>query len=290
MKNQNVDSAKQTKTKVRRVGIIAGRGNLPIALARSLRADGEMPFLLLIDGEADPDHYADYPHKVLRIEKIGQFLKTLTAEKCTHITLAGPVNRPDFKKLVPDFEGIKLLAKISGALSKGDDGLMTAITTFIKNKGFEIVGAHELTSSMSIGKEQLGITSPSDRDRQDIKEGIRIVKAIGELDIGQAAIIRDGYVLAVEAAEGTDGLLQRVKSFSWDKPAGVLVKLSKPGQDLQADMPTIGPETVTEAINANLRGIAVEAGLTLVLDKPEIIRRADEGGIFVLGVSDSFTI
>jgi hypothetical protein len=131
---------------------------------------------------------------------------------------------------------------------------------------------------------QLGAVAPSEQDKADIKTGIRIVKAIGALDIGQAAIIRDGYVLAVEAAEGTDGLLQRSGAFAWDKPAGVLVKLSKPGQDLRADMPTIGPDTVSKAVQANLRGIAVEGGLTLVLDLAEIIRRADAAGIFLIGL------
>jgi UDP-2,3-diacylglucosamine hydrolase len=290
MKNQNVDSAKHNKKNTRRIGIIAGRGNLPIALATLLRADGEDPFLLLVEGEADPKQYEQFQYQTIKIAKVGQFLKVLSNENCTHITLAGPVDRPDFKKLIPDFEGIKLIAKITGSLNKGDDGLMTAITSYIKDKGFEVVGAHELTGSMSIGKHLLGTVEPSEQDRLDIKEGIRIVKGIGELDIGQAAIIREGYVLAVEAAEGTDGLLKRVKDFSWEVPAGVLVKLSKPGQDIQADMPTIGPDTITEAIDANLRGIAVEAGLTLVLDKEESIRRANAGGIFILGISDSFQV
>ncbi|MCF8467954.1 MAG: UDP-2,3-diacylglucosamine diphosphatase LpxI [Sneathiella sp.] len=285
MKKQSVASASQNRTTPVRVGIIAGSGNLPLALASTLRARGEMPFLLLIEGEADPGQYAEFPHEIIRITKVGSFLKVLARENCTHITLAGPVKRPDLKNLVPDFEGVKLLARITGASRKGDDGLMKAITSFLKDKGFTVVGVHELASDLLVPLGQLGKIAPTERDLEDIETGIRIVKAIGALDIGQAAIIRDGYVLAVEAAEGTDGLLERSGAFAWDKRAGVLVKLTKPGQDLRADMPTIGPDTVSMAAEANLRGIAVEGGLTLVLDLPEIIRRADAAGIFVLGLA-----
>ena len=285
MKKQSVDSANPNEAKtVMRVGIIAGSGSLPLALASTLRARGQMPYLLLVEDEADSAHYTDFPHEVIRITKVGKFLKTLAREKCTHIVLAGPVKRPDLKNLMPDLEGMKLLGRITGAARKGDDGLMRAITDYLKEKGFTVVGVHELADDLLVPVGQLGKVAPTDVDNADIREGIRIVKAVGALDIGQAAIIRDGYVLAVEAAEGTDGLLRRSRDFAWEKQAGVLVKLSKPGQELKADMPTIGPETVTLAAEANLRGIAIEGGLTLILDVKETIRRADAAGLFLIGL------
>ncbi|PHQ69765.1 MAG: UDP-2,3-diacylglucosamine pyrophosphatase, partial [Sneathiella sp.] len=246
-----------------RLAIIAGQGSLPIALARSLRGNGEAPFLLLVEGEANPEDYAEFPHEVIKITKVGKFLKALAREGCSRITLAGPVRRPDMKNIVPDFEGMKLLARITAALGRGDDQLLTTITTYLADKGFEIIGVHELLADLLVPLGQLGLVAASDQDWEDIREGSRIVKAVGELDIGQAAIIRDGYTLAVEAAEGTDGLLERSAAFAWDHPAGVLVKLSKPGQDIRIDMPTIGPDTIRRAVTANLRGIAVEAGMTL---------------------------
>lgn len=284
MTRRNVASASLDNENQGRVGIVAGSGSLPLALAMTLRARGEMPYLLLIKDEADPQHYAAFPHETIRITKVGKFLKALARENCRRITLVGPVRRPDLKNLVPDFEGIKLLARITGASRKGDDGLMTAIAAYLKDKGFIVVGVHELASDLLAPAGQLGKIAAKGQDHEDITTGVRIVKAIGSLDIGQAAIIRDGYVLAVEAAEGTDGLLARSAAFAWEKPAGVLVKLSKPGQDLRADMPTIGPDTISGVIAANLRGIAVEAGLTLVIDIAEIIRRADTAGIFVIGL------
>ncbi|WP_373088436.1 LpxI family protein [Sneathiella sp.] len=284
MTRRNVASASLDNENQGRVGIVAGSGSLPLALAMTLRARGEMPYLLLIKDEADPQHYAAFPHETIRITKVGKFLKALARENCRRITLVGPVRRPDLKNLVPDFEGIKLLARITGASRKGDDGLMTAIAAYLKDKGFIVVGVHELASDLLAPAGQLGKIAAKGQDHEDITTGVRIVKAIGSLDIGQAAIIRDGYVLAVEAAEGTDGLLARSAAFAWEKPAGVLVKLSKPGQDLRADMPTIGPDTISGVIAANLRGIAVEAGLTLVIDIAEIVRRADAAGIFVIGL------
>lgn len=284
MRKRSVDSVIRNDASSMRVGIIAGSGSLPLALATALQVDGKDPYLLLIEGEADPAQYKDFSHEVIRITKVGRFLKALAREKCTHITLAGPVKRPNLKNLVPDMEGVKLLARITGASRKGDDGLMRAITGYLQEKGFTIIGAHELASDLLVPSGQLGKVSPTEQDDADIAAGVRIVKAVGALDIGQAAILRDGYVLAVEAAEGTDGLLTRSAAFAWDKRAGVLVKLSKPGQELKADMPTIGPETVTLAAEANLRGIALEEHKTLILDMKEAIRRADVAGIFLIGL------
>tara|TARA_R100000005_G_scaffold80888_1_gene48187 strand:+ start:15831 stop:16694 length:864 start_codon:yes stop_codon:yes gene_type:complete len=266
------------------IGIIAGSGSLPLALAETLRRRGDTPYLLLIEKEAAPAHYADFPHEVIRIAKVGAFLKALRREGCTSVTLAGPVRRPDFKNLLPDMEGMKLLSRIAAASRKGDDGLMRAITGFLAEKGFQVIGAHELVEELLAPLGQLGRIAPTETDEKDIAEGMRIVRAVGALDIGQGAIIREGYVLAVEAAEGTDRLLQRTAEFAWDKPAGVFVKLSKPGQELKADMPTLGPETVMLAAEANLRGIAMEAGRTLIVDLEETVQCADKKGIFLVGV------
>ncbi len=285
MKSRSVDSVSPYKAdSPYRLGIIAGSGSLPLALAETLRARGESPYLLLIENEADPAEFAGFPHEVIRITKVGAFLKALKREGCTAVTLAGPVRRPDFKSLRPDMDGVKLLARIAAAARKGDDGLMRAITGFLKERGFAIVGAHEVAEQLLTPLGQLGRIAPSEADEKDIAEGIRIVRAIGALDIGQSAIIRNQYVLAVEAAEGTDRLLARSAEFAWETPAGVFVKLSKPGQELRADMPTLGPETVSLAAAANLRGIAMEAGRTLIINLNEMIDRADKLGLFLIGI------
>ncbi|GLQ07209.1 LpxI family protein [Sneathiella chinensis] len=278
-------SVSPNKADRKRIGIIAGRGELPVNLAQSLKARGENPYILLVKGEAREEDFADFPHESIVITKVGKFLKALNREGCGVVTLAGPVNRPDFRNLIPDMEGLRLLKRIGGALSKGDDGLMRAITGYLADKGFQIIGAHELSGSLVAEPGLIGSIEPEAEDWQDIHEGLQIVKAVGALDIGQAAVIRRKYVLAVEAAEGTEALIRRCGDFAWDYPAGVLVKLSKPGQELRADMPTIGPDTVEQIQAANLKGIAVEAGKTLIVNRERIRELADRAGIFVVAVT-----
>ena len=114
---------------------------------------------------------------------------------------------------------------------------------------------------------------------------MQIARAIGALDIGQAAVVQQGLVLGVEAIDGTDALLRRVALLRRDGPGGVLVKAEKPGQERRADRPTIGPQTVALAAASGLRGIAAQTGATIVLDRAETVRRADEAGLFVVGVN-----
>lgn len=280
-----MDSVSHNNSNSERVGIIAGSGDLPLSLAKSLRKRGQDPFLLLVKGEAEPSNYADFPHEIIAITKIGKFLKSLKRENCKKVTLAGPVARPDFKNIFPDMEGLKLLTRIGTSLSKGDDGLMRSISSYIEEKGFHLVGVHELNGSLLADPGIAGIIKPTEDDLSDIKEGVRIAKAIGSLDIGQAAVIRDGYVLGVEAAEGTEKLVERCAEFAWDSPAGVLVKIAKPGQDLRADMPTIGPDTIKQVSKAGLRGVAIEAGSCLIVQKEDVIRLANDANLFIYGVA-----
>lgn len=285
MVKQNVASVSHNNNVSKRVGIIAGRGELPINLAVNLKKRGQDPFLLLVKGEASPEDYAGFPFETIAITKVGKFLKILERENCQRVTMAGPVARPDFKNIFPDLEGMKLLARIGSSVTKGDDGLMRAISSYIEDKGFELVGVHELNTEFLIKTGAMGAIHPNEDDMADIGEGVRIVQAIGALDIGQAVIIRNGYVLGVEAAEGTEKLVERCGEFSWDQPAGVLVKMAKPGQDLRADMPTIGPDTIRQVTKAHLRGLAIEADRCLIVGKEEVFRLADEAGLYLYGIA-----
>ncbi|MEP4190178.1 MAG: UDP-2,3-diacylglucosamine diphosphatase LpxI [Sneathiella sp.] len=285
MERPNVVSANHHSPRGMRTGIIAGKGNLPLDLAIDLKEQGQDPFLILVEGEADPADYTNLPHEIIPITKVGRFLKALKREACTQVTLVGPVSRPDFKHIFPDIEGLKLLGRIGASASKGDDGLLRTITTYIEEKGFKIVGAHKLTGRMTSFSGILGVHAPSDEDFKDINKGVAVIQAIGQFDIGQAVIVRNEYVLGVEAAEGTENLIRRCAGFKRDYPEGVLIKLSKPDQDLRADMPTIGPDTIDQAAETNLKGIAIQSEATLIVDKEEVVKRADRAGLFLFGVS-----
>ncbi|OUR77008.1 hypothetical protein A9Q83_12330 [Alphaproteobacteria bacterium 46_93_T64] len=285
MEKPNVVSANLNSTPGDKVGIIAGRGELPLRLANTLKERGTAVFLLLVENEAKPEDYANFSFEIVQITKIGKFLKALKREKCKRVTMAGPIDRPNFKSIFPDKEGFKLLTKIGKSLSKGDDGLLGAITQFIEDKGFQVVGAHELDSEFVAKIGTLGKITPTEEDLKDIEKGAEIIRAMSVYDIGQAVIVRAGYVLGVEAAEGTEKLIHRCKEFSWDNPAGVLVKLSKTGQDLRTDMPAIGVDTIRQIKTAGLSGIAVEAEHSLILGLDEVVSVADKSGVFVHVIS-----
>jgi len=255
-----------------------------LKLAKSLEKRGIAFHFLLIDNEASSELYQEYPFDILPIAKVGRFLKALKKANCSAVTLAGPVSRPNFKNLIPDLEGAKLIAKIGGALSKGDDGLLSAITDYIEAKGFRIIGAHQLEENLTVSAGALGSIRPDSVQVQDIDKGVQICREIGRLDIGQAIVIREGYVLGVEAAEGTEKLLARCADFAWDKPAGLLIKLPKPNQNLQADMPTVGLDTLNQLKAANLSGLVIEADHTLILDKADFLSKALAENILIYAV------
>ena len=139
------------------------------------------------------------------------------------------------------------------------------------------------------GEGTLGAKSPSPEDRADIETGFRVVAALGRLDVGQAAVVVKGRVLAVEAAEGTDAMIARCAELRKGASArrrglaGVLVKAPKPGQEERVDLPTIGPDTVESAARARLAGIAVAAGRVLIADRAATFAAADRHGLFLFG-------
>src|SRR5437764_153451 len=149
------------------------------------------------------------------------------------------------------------------------------------------IGADQLLGPEIAHEGPLGAIQPNEQSKADIEHGLRIAQTLGALDIGQAVIVQQGLVLGVEAIEGTDELLRRCAALSREGLGGVLVKVEKPGQEPRADRPTIGLRTVLLAAETGLRGIAVEANATIVLDRDEVIRTADEAGLFVIGLGDS---
>src|SRR5205823_3459645 len=210
----------------------------------------------------------------------------LRANAVGELVLAGGVRRPSLAALRPDWQAAKILARI-GYRALGDDGLLTAIIKELEREGFRVIGADQLLDEAALPEGPLGRVRPDPDAEADIAHGMRVARAIGALDIGQAVVVQQGFILGVEAVEGTDGLLRRCASLRRDGPGGVLVKAEKPGQEKRADRPVIGPQTVILAAESGLRGIAAEAGATLVLDRDKVIRLADALGVFVVGIRSS---
>ena len=267
------------------VGILAGSGPLPGQVAAAAMASGRPVFLVGFEGFAEPRVLAPYPHAMIRLGAAGQILAALRNAAVRDLVLIGPVRRPSMFDLRPDAEGVRIVARVGRAAFGGDDGLLAAVVRVLAEEGFNIVGAHEILTESLGPKGLLTRAAPDAQAQVDIDRGIAVARALGSVDVGQGCVVQMGIVLAVEAIEGTDAMLRRARDLARPGPGGVMVKLVKPGQDRRADLPTIGPATIAAAAAAGLRGIAFEAGGTMLTDRAATIAHADAAGIFLCGVS-----
>ena len=269
----------------RKLAVFAGRGMLPGAVIQAALGDGRDVFVLGIEGETDPDLIAGYDHAWVKLGTVGRTIKLLHEASVDDIVMIGAISRPSFGDLKPDLRGMQLLAKLGMKAAIGDDHLLSTVVRELEGEGFRVVGADEIIQPMLAPEGLITSASPDEDARLDIELGFKVAMQIGELDIGQAVIVQARRVLGVEAIEGTDALIERVGLLKRGEPGGVLVKVKKPGQDRRADLPTVGDRTVTLAIEAGLSGIAVHAGHCLLVNRPLMVERADQAGLFITGVS-----
>ena len=266
------------------LGILAGGGRLPGQAAAAARAAGRKVFLIGLEGFADPAVLAPWPHEVVRMLAAGRILAALREHGCQELVLVGPVRRPSLLDLRPDAEGARILARIGRAAFAGDDGLLAAVVRVLAEEGFRVLGAHEILHEALGPAGLLSRAAPDAVAMADIRRGVAVARALGAIDVGQGCVVQQGIVLAVEATEGTDAMLARCAALARPGPGGVLVKLVKPGQDRRADLPTIGPETLRGAAGAGLRGVAFEAGGTILAERGAAVAAADATGLFLLGL------
>jgi DUF1009 family protein len=269
-----------------RLGIIAGGGELPRRLVERCRAAGREIFVLALAGAAEPATIRDVQHAWCRLGAAATGLAVLRENHVTELVLAGSIRRPSLGMLRPDWRAAKLLARI-GYRTLGDDGLLSAVIKELEAEGFRVIGPDQLLDRALVPEGSLGSICPDAQAEADIERGLQVARALGALDVGQAVVVQQGLVLGVESIEGTDELLRRCASLRRDGPGGVLVKVEKPGQERRADRPTIGPRTVAIAAQTGLRGIAIGANSTIVLDRDEVVRAADQAGLFVVATNRS---
>ena len=272
-----------------RMAVVAGSGRLPVDLAESLAAHGHKPFVVMVQGEASAD-LASFDHEELALENFAGLGSLLKRQGVTHAVFAGGIGRrPRLSALKPSLALLRFLPRVLVSFAKGDDGALRALAGTLESFGVSVVGAHEIAPDLLASEGPIAGVSPQKSDWRDIEAAAAAARAIGALDIGQAAVAIGGRAIALEGIEGTDGLLERVKALRGHgriagQTRGVLVKCAKPGQELRLDLPTIGPATVTAAHAAGLAGIAVEAERSLVLDLAGVIEAADRLGLFVVGL------
>lgn len=274
-----------------KVGIIAGGGSLPVEVARALARQGKSPFVVMAAGEVDRiSDFDDYEQATLRLEDVGSLLPTLKSHHVTHLVTAGHITRrPRLSAMRLNFGLLAWVPSLLVGVTQGDDTVLKLFVRRIERSGIKVVGAHEIVPELVAAEGALTKAAPRKSDWRDIEAAHAAAKAIGALDIGQAAVAVGGRAIALEGVEGTDGLLERTRQLRGHgrlagRTRGVLVKCAKPGQELRADLPSIGPQTVDAAHAAGLAGIAVEAGRSLILEGPAVVARANALGLFVVGL------
>lgn len=277
------------QTDARRIGILAGGGSLPREIAACVTSRGHSVAIVGIDGEADAD-FSGYPFTRANWAQIGRILRAFRDAGTQDLVIAGRVKRPDLLSLKPDFGFFRAIAEITGILATGgDDDVLRAVVRFFETKGLRVIGVAEAAPELVIGPGALGGAAVTEGIGGDIRIGFDVVRALGAHDIGQAVVVTEGRVEAIEAAEGTDGMLTRLARQRGPTAAtrrGVLVKRPKPGQELRVDLPAIGPGTVRLAAAAGLAGIAVEEGQVVTVERRALVEESRQSGIFVAGMAD----
>src|ERR1700675_3164890 len=273
------------------IGLIAAGGVMAFAVADSLVARGLNPVLFALKGACDPVRVERFRHYWISVGQVGRAVKLFRSENCRDLVFIGTLVRPALSEIRLDWGTLRVIGRVWAAFRGGDDHLLSGVGRILERDGFRMVGIRDVAPDLLMPEGCITRTAPDPGAVADIARGRDVLRALSPFDIGQAAVVIDGHVVGVEDIEGTDGLLARVARLRAEgriraKTArGVLVKAPKNGQDLRFDLPTIGARTVEGAAAAQLAGIAIVAGNTIVVDPQAVIEAADAAGLFVTGLS-----
>ncbi len=279
-----------TTTDAAPLAIICGGGSLPQAVAQAVDRTGRRCVLFAIRGWADPAAVEAFPHHWVDLGRYGRFRRLMQAEGCRDVVFIGTVLRPSLTQIRLDWETVRVLPDVWRAFHGGDNHLLSGVGRILGGHGYRLIGAHEVAPDILVPEGPRGRGAPSARAQAANAVALELVRATSPIDVGQGAVVADRHVLAVEAAEGTDGMLDRIADLRRQgriqtRPGvGVLVKAAKIGQDHRFDLPTIGPKTVDGVVRAGLAGLAVVAGATIMAEPQEIVRQANLAGVFTAGV------
>ena len=272
----------------RKLGLIAGGGDLPIVLAEHCAAIGCDYFVARIEPFANAA-LERHPGVTLNLGEMGGRMQALKSAGVDAVVLIGQVPRPDLSQLKLDERAQAMIPAFLAAAGKGDDALLRLLLEEHEREGFRVLGAEDVMGDLLAPAGIWGAMAPSDAQRKDIVKAARIAAAIGSFDVGQGVVVAGGVPLAVEAQEGTDAMLARVASLPTsvrgapENRRGVLVKRPKPIQERRIDLPTVGPTTLQGVAAAGLAGIAVEAHGALAVRRDDMIAEANRLGIFLYG-------
>jgi UDP-2,3-diacylglucosamine hydrolase len=276
----------------RRIGILAGGQSLPMEIAESLRQRGALVHIVAIEGEAS-ETLSGPDTTWVNWGQIGKIISSFKNAGCRQVVIAGGVRRPDLSTIKPDLGFFRAVPTVLRLIRVGgDDAILRGVIGYFERFGLEVVGVNQVAPELLVGAGDFAGPDHRQGDLGDARTGFEVLRALAPFDVGQAVVVARGSVEAIEGAEGTDRMLDRLIALRHnrmrqrqDVGQGILIKAPKPGQELRVDMPAIGPETIRKAAGADLRGIAVDAGRVLAIERSKLLDLAKAHRVFVAGVS-----
>lgn len=260
-----------------RLAILAGSGELP----RELATRCDAPLYVAFGQTPAPEGVEAV---VGRVERLGELFDMMRAAGVDRLVMAGAVHRPDLGEAVLDARTAALAPELTAAMAGGDDAVLRHLIGVFEREGFAVVGAHEVAPDLVVAEGVLGANAPTEAQRRDGARARAILSALGPADVAQACVVAGGLCLGLESIYGTDALLDFVALHRDERqPArgGVLAKAAKPGQDLRADLPTVGPATIAAMARARLDGLLLQADRVLVIERDATLAAADAAGMAV---------
>lgn len=262
------------------IGLIAGNGNFPVTFAREARRRGYRIAAVAHRDETDPAIEAEVDSVTwVRVGQLGKLIRALKAAGVERTVMAGGINKArSLLSLRPDLRGARLMTR---AVVLGDDTILRAVASEIEREGISVVPSTLFLESLLVASGPVAGPAVTPEALKDVERGFELLESLGAHDVGQGAMLESGAVLAVEAVEGTDAMIERGGAFA--RGQAVVVKAAKKGQDMRFDVPAVGPQTLLAMASAGAGTLALESGASIILERETFSAKADELGIAVLG-------
>jgi DUF1009 family protein len=271
------------------IAVLCAGGALPFAVIEAMRAAGRKVVIVAIDGIADQG-LAHLGATWLSLGQLGKLFAFLRRESCAGVVLVGAMNRPTLRSMRIDAVGWTYLFDFLRNVRRGDDAMLRGMMGWFEAQGFPVFGVSDVAPQLLAPEGRLGRIDPPPEALEAAKRGFACLDTLSPFDVGQALVVQGERIVAIEGAEGTDALLERVAELRRQGRlprfgrGGLLLKAAKLGQSLKADMPVIGPRTIERAANAGLGGVMIEAHRVLLLESVALVAAADAAGLFLLGM------
>jgi DUF1009 family protein len=269
---------------VKRIGIIAGNGDLPAMVIKQCEKTGIEPFVVMIKNFADYEKYKKYTNTIVSFGHVGKTISFFKKNNVKEVIFAGGVKKPNLKQILPDWAGYGLFFRLLKTKLQGDDSILREIIKFAEERGLKIIPVHSFLGQ-KIAPGKVGqVNIPNNDYLTDIDLGVKVLKQLGTLDIGQSIVIQNGMVIGIECIEGTQILIERCNKIKYEKGRKpILVKMKKSAQTDKADLPAIGKNTIEQLKNSNFAGVVVDCDNGIIINQSETIDLANKNKIFIYG-------